>query len=105
MIDNIEYLPPLDEWDHVTLHFNLIKYVTKFQNPVDKLNFYKGDYEAIKHRLNNMKWEDEISETKNLQELWESFTDIINSEVRKYIPVRKAFNKKHNRGIEEVSEQ
>ena len=70
MIDNIEYLPPLDKSVHVTLHFTLIKYVTRFQNPVDKQNFCKGNYEAIKHRLNNIKWEEEIAETKNLQESW-----------------------------------
>ena len=31
----------------------------------------------------------------NLQESWESFTDLVNHEVKRNIPVRKAFNKKH----------
>ena len=92
----IEYLSPLGKSDHVTLHFNLVTYITRFQNPVVNFNFYKDDYEAIKHRLNNIMWEEEISETKNLQESWENFTDIINNEVMKYIPVRRVFNKKHD---------
>ena len=32
----------------------------------------------------------------NLQESWESFTDLINHEVKNNIPVCKAFNKKHD---------
>ena len=54
MRDNLEYLPPLGKSDHVTLNFNQVTYITRFQNPVDKLNFYKDDYEAIKHRLNSI---------------------------------------------------
>ena len=32
----------------------------------------------------------------NLQESWECFTDLINHEVNRIMPVRKAFNKKHD---------
>ena len=96
MIDNIKYLPPLGKSDHVTIQFSLITYINRFRSRTEKLNFCKGDYEKKRTNLKDIKWEDKITEAMNLQESWESFTDLINNEVKNNIPMCKAFNKKHD---------
>ena len=93
MIDNVKYLPPLGKSDHVTIQFSFITYINIFRSRTEKLNFFKGDYEKIRTNLKDINWEDKITETMDLQESWESFTDLINHEVKNNIPVCKAFNK------------
>ena len=71
-------------------------YINRFRSRTEKLNFFKGDYEKIRTNLKDIKWEDKITEAMNLQESWESFTDLINHEVKNNIPVCKTFHKKHD---------
>ena len=92
MIDNMKYLPSLGKSDHVTVQFSLITFINRFRSRTEK--FFKGDYEKIRTNLKDVKWEDKITEATNLQESWECFTDLINHELKKHIPVCKAFNKK-----------
>ena len=84
MIESIKYLPPLGKSDHLIKHFNLITYANRFQNPV-------GLFQAIRRDLNRVKWEEKFQATTNVQESWKCFTDIINDDVKKNVPVRKAF--------------
>ena len=93
MIDNMKYLPPLGKSDHVTIQLSLITYINRFRSRTEKINFFMGDYEKIRSNLKDIKWKDKITEAMNLQESWESFTDLINHEVKNTIPVCKAFNK------------
>ena len=96
MIDTMKYLPPLGKSDHVTIQYSLITYINRFRSRTEKLNFFKGDYEKIRTHLKDIKWEDKITEAMNLQGSWESFTHLINHEVKNNIPVCKAFNKKRD---------
>ena len=45
--------------------------------------------------LNNINWDD-IQANKNLQESWRRFSDIIDNEVKKNIPVRKVITHKYD---------
>ena len=95
MIENIKHLPPLGKSDHLILQFDLVTYVDRFTQPIEKLNFFKGNYGEIRKNLNNINWDD-IQANKNLQESWRSFSDIIDNEVKKNIPVRKVITHKHD---------
>ena len=48
----------------------------------------------MRSNLRDTKWEEKITEAMNLQESWESFTNLINHKVKKNILVHKAFNTK-----------
>ena len=96
MIDNIRYLPPLGKSDHLVIQFSLITYINRFRTQTEKLNFFKGNYDQLRTNLRNIAWDEAITEAMNLKESWESFTDIINHEVRENIPVCKAFKRKHD---------
>ena len=93
MIDRIKHLPPLWKSDHLIIQFSLISYLSRFRSQTEKLNFFKGDYEKIRSNLKDIEWEERITKAVNLQESWECFTDLINHEVKRNIPVRKVFNK------------
>ena len=93
MTDRIKYLPPLGKSDHVIIQFSLISYISSFRSQTEKLNFLKGDYEKIKSNLKDIEWEERITKAMNLQESWGCFTDLINHEVKRNIPLLKSFNK------------
>ena len=88
MIDRIKYLFPLGKSDHVIIQFSLISYISRFRLQTEKLNFFMGDYEKIRSNLKDIEWEERITKAMNLQESWECFTDLINHEVKRNIPVR-----------------
>ena len=64
---------------------------------LDRWRRYRGHLPGgeIRKNLNNINWDD-IQANKNLQESWRSFSDIIDNEVKKNIPVRKVITHKHD---------
>ena len=94
MVDNIRYLPPLGKSDHLVIQFSLITYINRFRTQTEKIN--KGNYDQLRSNLKKIVWEEAITEAMNLKESWESFTDIINNELRENTPVCKAFKRKHD---------
>lgn len=82
---NIENLGPLSTSDHVMLMINL-NYSNNCEEKRDfYLNWNKADYNTMKNELNNVKWNDILSE-KNVENQWSLFENVVNEIVTKNVP-------------------
>lgn len=86
-------LDPLSVVDgfHPPLEFQLdCDVATLKANPNNvRLNFRKGNYEAINSELTNIQWSDTFSNTDCVDEMVEIFYDKINCTIKKYVPEHK----------------
>jgi len=86
MIDNIALLPGLGKSDHCIITFNFICYLQDSALDSQKLNYYKGDYVAIKESLSDYDWDKYLN---NVDEFWEHFYEQITQAMQKHIPISK----------------
>ena len=84
MVDEIEQLPGLDKSDHIVLNFMLNCYISKHHNEVEKFNFNKGNYAAIRESLNNTNWDDLLC--GDVDDCWGKFAEILQELKDKNIP-------------------
>ena len=86
MIDNIALLPGLGKSDHCIITFNFICYLQDSALDSQKLNYFKGDYVAIKESLSDYDWDKYLN---NVDEFWEHFYEQITQAMQKHIPISK----------------
>ncbi len=82
MVDELQYKPGLGKSDHICLEFNYNCYTEISVSSQNKLNFFKGNYNAISEDLNNIQWELELN-NKHMAESWESFAGKLSNSIEK----------------------
>ncbi|MES9905973.1 MAG: reverse transcriptase family protein [Sedimenticola sp.] len=91
MVDELQYKPGLGKSDHICLEFKYNCYTEALASSQRKLNFHKGNYTAISEDLNNIQWEQQLSNT-NLAVSWESFAEKLSNSIEKNIPVSRTYH-------------
>lgn len=90
MVENLQVIDPLSNSDHSMVFFSLLcNAVCKSDDCLNSTmvyNFYKADYGKINQDIQGVNWEDELNGL-NIQEMWDKFLNIINSIIKKYVPL------------------
>jgi len=89
MINNLSYLPPLGNSDHICIKFNLVCYAEEKKS---KYNLKVANYDLIKETLSNVDWISLLSplDTDDAWSLFKSiFQNIIDDCIPTYIPREK----------------
>ena len=90
MVVNFEYLSPLGASDHKVLNFQFNCYYSYTKNSSTHFNYYKGDYESMRHEL-KIDWK-EILGNSDVNIMLQKFTERIISAKEKFIP--RSFSRK-----------
>ena len=61
MVQNLKYLPPLGESDHVCLRFKLCCSKRHENAPPYTYNIFRTDYKAVKEELTSHQWNEELT--------------------------------------------
>ena len=77
--------------DHVCIEFQYVLGEADLNEPVDKLNYWKADYDKINDALSSVDWSVEFS-GKDCNEMWESFCEKINTTVSQHVSFKKVRN-------------
>ncbi|CAG2239332.1 unnamed protein product [Mytilus edulis] len=93
-IANIEHLDPLGASDHCVLKYDYMCYFKYTECAIERLNYYKADYVALRQEL-NIDWEKEL-EHKNTNDMLKAFMDKFNQAVSKHVPKSRPKNSKGN---------
>lgn len=95
MINMVDHCAPLGNSDHEVLEFKVVyRNVNNVHND-EKMCYFKGDYDAINSRLNNVEWEDLLSEG-SIDDYWDRFADELSMSCAENIPVRKPKHKNYD---------
>jgi len=93
LIDEVTYDTPLGKSDHVVLRWKLLLQVCDIPSCQQKLNYYKGNYDAIQKNLSTIDWRQHWN-GKAVTEMWADFKTTLTDQVHLHIPVKAALNKK-----------
>ena len=93
-VQNLTYLPPLGESDHICLRFNVIQSQQEEATP-PSCNIFKTNFDAVREELSRHKWSVELN--SDFESDYETFFDLLDSLVKKHSPLRS--NKKSNKNI------
>ncbi len=86
MVDEISYQSPLGKSDHCVLFFDFVCYVEVETRYKVKKYYQKADYKLINQELCSVNWEEELSQTNNVNAMWNIFQSKIASIEEKYVP-------------------
>ena len=106
MISDLEILSPLGKSDHACIKFWFNCYVHLRKVPLQKFLYDKGDYNAIREELNEIKWEDELTKRNSVNEKWTFIRNRIQDSAEKNIPksnIKDKFNVKYKAPLDEKS--
>ena len=98
MVSDLQHLPPLGSSDHHVLSFKFHCYLD-YATPVDRFNFHKGDYEAMRKELASHNWENEsgfsdtVGTTGRVEKMWQAFSSVMTPIIEKYVPKIKVGGK------------
>ena len=89
-VSDIIHNPPLGKSDHDVLTFDFHCYVD-FTKPKEKLNYAKGNYQAMRDYLLNSSWRDDFytlgnKETATSEELWLFLKTKLLELIDKFVP-------------------
>ena len=95
MIQNLDYLPPLGESDHICISFNVMSgmWETVKEEPAER-NFYKADFAAVIKELEKYNWTAVLN--SSFAEDYKRFFDILEEIMVRYTPLRTPKKKKKN---------
>ena len=95
MIQNLDYLPPLEESDHICIRFNTMSGMreTVKEEPAER-NFYKTDFAAVIKELEKYNWTAVLN--SSFAEDYKRFFDILEEIMVRYTPLRTPKKKKKN---------
>ncbi|XP_069114241.1 uncharacterized protein [Argopecten irradians] len=90
MIEDIAYLDSIGKSDHVGIIFKMICYTNPVNKNINvrKLNFQRGDYEAIKEDLYTIDC-DFLNNIDGIENAWTYFTEHLQTIIEKHIPVSR----------------
>ena len=91
LIVGVNYLPPLGKSDHVCIEFQYVLGEADLDEPVEKLNYWKADYDKINEALSLVDWSVEFK-GKDCNEMWENFREKTNTIVLQHVPFKKVRN-------------
>ena len=87
-ISELKHHSPIGKSDHSVLTFNFHCYLD-YNKPKDRLNYAKGDYDAMRNELVITNWAGEFIRkgiNKNVEELWDSLNNKLTNLARKFVP-------------------
>ena len=88
-IENLNIGPPLGEkGDHNSIQFEMVIPQISHYLP-EKLNLYKGDYVSMTTSLNQINWQNELS-NKSSNQAWERFHELMALAIKRFIPIFKS---------------
>ena len=96
LISSVTYDPPLGKSDHSILLFTM-KLCTTCNKPQThtRLNFHKGDYEAMREDIASFDWKIEF-EGRTVEESWSMLLNKLQKSISKHVPLkRNKPNKSH----------
>jgi len=86
--------------DHMSVHFNIVLPVELSPNiclplcddPESEVlcfyNFNAGDYDGLNMYLSSVNWQEVFGDISDINECWNSFTDILNKGIELFVPVK-----------------
>ena len=95
MIDCVDHNPPLGNSDHEVLCFKLELGSDDKEEYLDKICYFKGDYDAFNAFLSQVDWRADMLH-RNVEDEWGRFADILSNTIQENIPVRKPQSRKLN---------
>ena len=95
MIQNLDYLPPLGESDHICISFNVMSgmWETVKEEPAER-NFYKADFAAVIKELEKYNWTAVLN--SSFAEDYKRFFDILEEVKVRHTPFKTSKKKKKN---------
>ena len=97
LISNVNIGPEFGTSDHKIVSFNVNLEVYKTNSSEEQVYMYRrGNYEQIRTILSDVDW-NLISDTTDIDESWEKFTNILNNTVKSCIPVCKRRSSNNNK--------
>ena len=93
MINNLSYLPPLGNSDHICIEFDLTCYLEPKKSVNLKYNIRVANIELMKQALGNVDWVS-ILDALDTNDAWLLFKAIFQEIIDKYLPIYKQREKK-----------
>ena len=100
VVDNIQYEVPLGKSDHCCLTWVITVSKAESNQSSNRLNYWKGNYEAIRTSLAEIDWVTEFAAFPDVADKWTYLRAKVMDAVEKYVPRRKPFQvKKKNEWV------
>ena len=94
LVQNLTYLPPLGNSDHVMLQFEVTCYTKRTDSDRVRLNFNKGDYGHLNKMIRETVWD--VAEPSDIQQQYGIFRDTLSHLVASCIPPTCPRSKRRN---------
>ena len=86
-IQNIDYLSPIGNSDHIVLRFNYKCYIDLTCENTSKLNYFKGNYEGMREAL-SIDWK-RVLEGRSTEDMVDVFMDHMSKAMNTFIPIKR----------------
>jgi hypothetical protein len=90
-IEDIIHTAPIGKSDHDNLHWTYICRTETICSKRERLNYAKGDYQAISERFASIDWNFRLEDVK-CEEAWEIFKQEYHNAVKESVPIKKPRN-------------
>ena len=94
LIQNLVYLPPIGNSDHVVLQFDISCYVHSTASSRVRLNYNKGNFHRLNEMIGDANWE--FVEPANIDQHYASFRDTLSRITVSCIPPACPKNRRRN---------
>ena len=94
LIQNLVYLPPIGNSDHVVLQFDISCYVHSTEPSRVRLNYNKGNFHHLNEMIRDTKWD--FAESANMEQHYVSFRDTLSQITTSCIPPACPKNRRRN---------
>jgi len=88
MLSNLEHASPLGKSDHCVLNFDFNCYANICSQPKTVKLYNNGNYRDFNQEIKNIKWQDKLSETNNIDTNWTIFLTILKDLEHRFIPTK-----------------
>jgi hypothetical protein len=97
-VGDITYEPPLGKSDHVVLSWTSTIEAAVRDSTQEKLNYWKGNFDAINSALQKINWKNEMV-GRSVEDMWLFLKNTVLHLVQKHVPVKQKPKKKKNAWI------
>ena len=98
VIEEINYWDPLGKSDQVILEWDLLIETATPTSQQPKLNYCKGNYEAITGRLFSVDWKASL-QNMTTNQMWITFRGVLDTLIEEYIPLKTEFRKRKGQSL------
>ena len=95
-IQNIDYLSPIGNSDHIVLRFNYKCYIDLTSENTSRLNYFKGNYEGLREAL-SIDWKHAL-EGRSTENMVDVFIEHMSKAINTYIPIKRQRKKEDSFG-------